>query len=117
MNSLVLIGAVLLGCIGLAIAAALLYTPPQPVMQRRLTPFAVLPVPEDTPAVRAFLHELAAQVAWMDASVLRSVILVYPEKAPAVQALCEEMAQNYEVFMAMSFAQVTAVVEKERDAP
>ena len=111
MNSLILVGTVFLLCLGLAVAAALLYTPEQPQEERRLTPFAVLPVAEDTPSLRAFLHELAAQVSWMDAAVLHSVILVYPEDAPALRELCEEAAQNYEVFMAMSLPQMEALLE------
>ncbi len=61
--------------------------------------FAVLPVPEDSPAARAMLEHYASQILWMDAKILRCVILVCQ---PRTQAMCEELARDYPCYTVMS---------------
>ena len=65
--------------------------------------FAVLPVPEDTPAMRAYLQAYAAQILWMDAHVLQRVILVCTRES---EALCRDMAQHYSCYTVMTLTGV-----------
>ncbi len=102
MSGIALIGCILLLCIGIAVLITLLSTPDCEHMENPEA-FAVLPVPEDTPHVRAFLEFYASQIAWMDASVLRCVILVYN---PQTQALCEDLARDYACYQAMPLEEV-----------
>lgn len=100
--------AMLLG-IGGAILIALLSTEGSEDVEKAEA-FAVLPVPENTPSARAFLEHYASQIAWMDAKVLRCVILV---SIPETHALCEELARDYECYTAMTLGEVQALLAKQ----
>lgn len=93
-----ILGSILLLGIGAAILAALFFTPDSEPAQVPEA-FAFLPVPEDTPHMRAFLEYYASQISWMDASVLRCVVLV---SSPQSAALCADLARDYPCFAAMS---------------
>lgn len=67
-----------------------------------LHPFAILPVPDGKPSTRAFLHRYASQIAWMDESILRCVLLVYSPEDMETKTLCSEMAREYSFYTAMS---------------
>ena len=111
MNGLLLMGGLVLAGIGLAILLGL-HRPEVPP-QHRLCPFAVLLVRDAAPGTEALLRQYAAQVAWMDAEVLRCVLLVYlPEDADAEQ-LCREMVQEYAVFAAAPLPEVQTMLEAQ----
>ena len=63
----------------------------------------VLPVPEDTPDMRMFLRDFAAQILWTDARVLQCVILVC---TPESETLCRDMARDHSCFAVMTPAEV-----------
>ena len=111
MIHLALIGGVLLLAVGGAGAFALLAVPPEDDAPPLRVPFAVLPVPAADPAVRAQLHRIAAQTSWMDAAVLRTVLLVYPDGDVPIRALCEDMARDYAVFSAVSRTDAAALLD------
>ena len=101
MAGMVLVGTVLLLGIGAA-AAAVLLTPGEQEEVQTLCAVAFLPVPEDTPSARAFLSYYASQVSWMDAQVLRCVILV---GSAQTMPLCRELARDYPCYAAMTLAE------------
>jgi hypothetical protein len=105
MAGLVVVGSILLLCIVMVAALAMVSTEDGGNVENPEA-FAVLPVPEDTPHVRAFLEFYASQVSWMDASVLRCVILVGNAQT---QGLCEELAQNHACYQAMTLTEVQAL--------
>lgn len=80
--------------------------PDDPAETGIFAPFCILPVAHASPSVRAFLERYAAQTAWMDVSVLHSVILVYPDENAEAAQLCEEMTRQYAFFSHMSFSQL-----------
>ncbi len=71
-----------------------------------LVPFALLPVPDALPSTRAFIELHASQIAWMDAQLLRSMILLYEDGNRASEALCREMIRQYPFFSCMSLSEV-----------
>ena len=95
MSGIALIGCILLLVIGTAVLLALLSTTDGENVESPAA-FAFLPVPEDTPHVRAFLEYYASQVSWMDASVLQCVILV---STPQSASLCADLARDFFVFL------------------
>ncbi len=102
MNALALILAVLLLGIGGAVLIAL-FSGDVPEPAEHPDAFAILPVPEDTPSARAHLEHYASQIAWMDAEILRCVILV---SNPQSRDLCEELSRDYECYRTMSSAEL-----------
>ena len=109
MSGIALIGCILLLVIGTAVLLALLSTTDGENVESPAA-FAFLPVPEDTPHVRAFLEFYASQISWMDASVLRCVILV---GNPQTAELCRDMAQNYACYQAMPLEEVQAFLARQ----
>ena len=93
-----LLGCLFLLIIGIAVLTALFLTPDNETAESPQA-FAFLPVPEDSPHVRAFLEFYASQISWMDASVLQCVILV---STPQTQALCADLARDYACYAAMT---------------
>lgn len=86
-----------------------------PTETGHLAPFCILPVAHASPSVKAFLERYAAQTAWMDVSVLHSVILVYPDENAEAALLCEEIAKQYAFFSHMSFSQIQAFLATRMD--
>lgn len=84
-----------------------------PHEQKKLIPFAVLPVPDSSPSSKAFLEFYASQIAWMDSEILYTVLLVYPEHAPDVQNLCEEISRQYDFFTPLSLPQAKQLLERK----
>ena len=82
-----------------------------PDENQKLTPFAVLPVPDSSPSVKAFLEFYASQIAWMDSEILYTVLLIYPENAPDVQQLCEEISRQHDFFTPLSLPQAQQLLE------
>ena len=70
--------------------------------------FALLPVTEDSPSERAFLEYYASQIMWMDADVLRCVILVANEES---LPLCQELARDHACYTAMTLPQARAFLD------
>lgn len=109
MSGLAFVCTVMLLGIGGAILIALLSTEGDEDVEKAEA-FAVLPVPEDTPSVKAFLEHYASQIAWMDAKILRCVVLV---SIPETHALCEELARDYECYTVMSLGEVQAFLARQ----
>ena len=109
MTGLALVGAVLLLGLGAAILAVLL-TPGNTDDAFALEVFAMLPVPDSAPATRAFLEYYASQIVWMDAAVLRCVILVANEES---LPLCQELARDYPCYTAMTLVQARAFLDSK----
>ena len=107
MIALALIGILLLVCVGAAISAVLLAAGDndEPFA---LDVFAMLPVPDSAPATRAFLEYYASQIMWMDADVLRCVILVANEES---LPLCQELARDHACYTAMTLPQARAFLD------
>ncbi len=74
--------------------------------EQTLVPFAVMPVTNAEPSTKAFLELYAGQIAWMDSSMLRSVILVYEDENHDAAALCQELSRQYDFFSCMSLCSV-----------
>lgn len=111
MYGLCLIGGILLAALGGALLYAFL-SPAGPGKTEMLHPFAILPVPDDSPSTKAFLHRYASQIAWMDESVLRCVLLVYLPEEAGTGELCAEMAREYDFYTAMSLPEAQKLLEK-----
>jgi hypothetical protein len=96
--AMALLGCLVLLIIGIAVLTALFFTPD---IEEADSPqaFAFLPVPEDSPHVRAFLEFYASQILWMDASVLQCVILI---STPQTQELCTDLARDYACYATMT---------------
>jgi hypothetical protein len=75
-----------------------------------LMPFAVLPITDGSASTSAFLARFAGQAAWMDSSVLRSVLLVYQDTDIAAEQLCRNMEQQYDFFTALSLTQAKCLL-------
>lgn len=101
MFGIFLIGGVLLAALGTVLFCVLLKAPEESSGEA-LCPLAVLPVTDAAPSTRAFIERYASQIAWMDESILRCVLLVYPPEKPDVRALCDDLAREYDFFTAMS---------------
>ena len=112
MNGILLVGVLLLVGAGCMVLLAL-YRPEEAVQEERLCPFAVLPVRDGSPCTEALLRQYAAQVAWMDAEVLRCVLLVYPPEDADAAELCREMVREYAVFAAASLPEALAMMEEK----
>ena len=117
MEELLLIGVMVLAVLG-GIAVLVLYRQPDVSDPAVLCPFAVLPVTDGLPRTEALLRHYAAQVAWMDAEVLRCVLLIYPPEDAEAAALCRYMEREYVVFRAASLIEAQALMaEKCRCRP
>jgi len=104
MDALLMIGILLLAGIGGFLAFSLLT--PRPVRtEGTLVPFSVLPVQNAQPSTRAFIELLAGQIAWMDSSVLQSMVLMYPDGDDGTAAMCQELARQYDFFSCMSLSE------------
>ncbi len=110
MDILLLVGLLLLAGIGGFLAFSLLSAQP-PADEGVLAPFCVVPVGSASASNKAFLELLAGQIAWMDSSVLRSVVLMYPDADTQAASLCAEMARQYDFFSCMSLTQAQALLE------
>lgn len=111
MYGLFLIVGMLLAALGAAVFCVLLKAPEEHGNEA-LCPFAVLPVTDAAPSTRAFLERYASQIAWMDESVLRCVLLVYLPEETNAQALCSDMAREYDFFTAVSLPEAQALLAK-----
>ncbi len=111
--------AILCGFLLLVLLAGVLLClctkPDDPTETGILAPFCILPVAHASPSVRAFLERYAAQTAWMDVSVLHSVILVYPDEDAEAAQLCQELAGQYDFFSDMSHSQMQAFLAMRID--
>lgn len=76
-----------------------------------LAPFSVLPLPDASPDVRAYLELLAGQIAWMDSNVMHSLVLVYGEDDAETAALCDEMRRKYDFIVCMTLPEAKALLE------
>jgi hypothetical protein len=104
MDAMLIIGIMLLAGVGGFLTFSLLM--PCPVSKdMHLVPFSVLPVQNALPSTKAYLELLAGQVAWMDSSVMQSMVLMYPDGDEEICQLCREMAQQYDFFTCMSLSQ------------
>ena len=111
MNALSIVGGVVVLFLA-GVILILLLSIPDREQQETLVPFAVLPVPNATPETQAFLRHLASQLAWMDAEVLRCVILVYPPENKTIQELCQEMAREYSLYSVRSLSEVHQLLDE-----
>ncbi|MBQ8928457.1 MAG: hypothetical protein IJ055_09345 [Oscillospiraceae bacterium] len=111
MEALLYIGVPMLIIIGGVILFALCAVPPGETAAHIL-PYAVLTVREAAPSDKAYLEQYAAQLAWMDASVLHTVLLVYPDEREDVRALCEELRRQYDFFTVCSLGQAHALLDR-----
>ena len=112
MEELLLIGVLVIVVLG-GIAVLVLYRPPDVSYPAQLCAFAVLPVTDASPRTEAMLRYYAAQTAWMDAEVLRCVLLVYPPEEEETAALCRYMAQEYAAFRAVPLPEAQALLEEK----
>ena len=111
MEELLLIGVMVLAVLG-GIAVLVLYRPPEESDPAALCPFAVLAVTDASPRTEALLRHYAARVAWMDAEVLRCVLLVYPPEDAETAALCSEMVREYAVYAAVPLPEAQALLAR-----
>ncbi len=110
MDILLLIGLLLLAGIGGFLTFSLLSAQPS-AEGGALSPFCIVPVYHGDASTKAFLELLAGQIAWMDSSVLRSVVLMYADEDAQAASLCEEIARQYDFFSCMSLTQAQALLE------
>lgn len=110
MYGLFLVGGILLAALGGALLYAL-FSVTEQGQTEMLHPFAILPVPDDSPSTKAFLHRYASQIAWMDESILRCVLLVYLPEEAGTGELCAEMAREYDFYTAMSLPEAQKLLE------
>lgn len=114
MDVLLIIGIMLLAGIGGFLAFSLL-TPRPVCTPHQLVPFSVLPVQDAQPSTKAFLELLAGQIAWMDSSVLQSMVLMYRDGDEVTASMCREMAQQYDFFSCMSLSEAQALLAVRMD--
>lgn len=111
MDALSVAGAVIILILSGVILVILLSVPDRE-RKEKLIPFAILPIPDAKPSTQAFLRHLASQLVWMDAEVLRCVMLVYPEGDEGIKELCHEMAREYSVYNAQSLTEMHELLDK-----
>ena len=111
MNAFSVLGGIMILILA-GVILIILLSEPDEERKETLVPFAVLPVPDDTPSTQAFLRHLASQLVWMDAEVLRCVILVYPPENIGIQELCQDMAREYSIYSVRSLAEVHDLLDK-----
>nr|MDE6729223.1 hypothetical protein [Oscillospiraceae bacterium] len=85
--------------------------------QNLLMPFSVILVPDHLPATKAFLEYYASQIAWMDSSLLRCMILLYPDENPDAELLCRDMSREHEFFTACSVSQFREFLDAQQKNP
>ena len=81
--------------------------------EKKLFPFAVLPVPDDSPESEAFLKFYASQIIWTDSDIFCTVLLIYPENAPAVRQLCEAFSREHDCFQAVTLSQAQQMIQSQ----
>ena len=105
----------------LAIAAVMIFgavfRKPTAENQNPLMPFSVILVPDHRPATKAFLEYYASQIAWMDSSLLRCMILLYPDGDPEAEMLCRDMSREHEFFTACSVSQFREFLDAQQKNP
>ena len=99
--------------ISLSLAAFACFAKALPKGKSKLIPFAVLPVPDGSPAARAFLERYAGQIAWMDSEILRCVFLVYPDDSPDAEILCTDMHRQYDFFSPVSLTEMLKILKQK----
>lgn len=85
--------------------------------QNLLIPFSMILISDNRPATKAFLEYYASQIAWMDSSILRCMLLVYPDDNPDAEQLCEDMSRQHEFFTACSVSAFYALLDKPEKNP
>lgn len=85
--------------------------------QNVLTPFSVILVPDHLPATRAFLEYYASQIAWMDSSLLRCMLLLYPDENQQAEQLCRDMSREHEFFTACSMSEFREFLDTQQKNP
>ena len=111
MNALSVTGVIVILIIT-GVVLILLLSVPDEDRKETLIPFAILPVPDATPSTQAFLRHLASQLVWMDAEVLRCVILVYPPEDEGIKELCQDMSREYSIYSAKSLTEIHDLIDK-----
>ena len=111
MNALSVVGGIIILILA-GVILILLLSVPDREQKETLIPFAILPVPDAMPSTQAFLRHLASQLVWMDAEVLRCVILVYPPENKKIQGLCQDMAREYSIYSAQSLTETHDLLDK-----
>lgn len=105
MDALLLISLFFAAVLGSVLLYALLYPVGENDENCVLSPFSVLPVPDGEPSTRAFLERLAGQIAWMDSSVMQTLILIHLDSDTEAAALCEDISRQYDFISCMSLSQ------------
>ncbi|MCR4646928.1 MAG: hypothetical protein K5695_16230 [Oscillospiraceae bacterium] len=112
MDEMLLVGVLVLLVLG-GIGVLIMHNAPEVEDPAQLCVFAVLPVTDATPRTEALLRYYAAQTAWMDAEVLRCVLLVYPPEDAETEALCRDMAREYSTFRAVPLPEAQALMAEK----
>ncbi len=116
MDAVVLLGILLFAAVSGFLAFFVLS--PRKIQQPELiAPFAVLPVRNADASTRAFLELFAGQVAWMDSSVLHSVLLMYADEDTETAQMCEEIARQYDFFTCMSLSEAQRLLALRLEFP
>ncbi len=116
MDAIVLLGIFLFAAVS-GFLAFFAFSPRKIQQPELLAPFAVLPIRNADASTRAFLELFAGQVAWMDSSVLHSVILMYADEDAQTAQMCAEIAQQYDFFTCMSLSEVQRLLELRMEIP
>ena len=82
-----------------------------PESEKPILPFAVLPVSECSPSMKAFLEFYASQIAWMDSEILYTVLLVWPDNNLEIRKLCEELSRQYDFFTSVSLSEAKDILD------
>lgn len=85
--------------------------------QNLLTPFSLILISDDLPATKAFLEYYASQIAWMDSSILRCMLLIYPDHNFNAEQLCKDMSRQHEFFTACSVSAFHALLDQQGKNP
>ena len=85
--------------------------------QNLLIPFSIILISDNLPATKAFLEYYASQIAWVDSSILRCMLLIYPDDNPDAEQLCEDMSRQHEFFTACSVSSFRALLDEQEKNP
>ncbi|MBE6850862.1 MAG: hypothetical protein E7504_03850 [Ruminococcus sp.] len=116
MENVFLIGILLFAAIG-GFLAFVVFSPQKTQQPEMLAPIAVLPVRNADASTRAFLELFAGQVAWMDSSILHSVVLIYTDNDDKTAQMCAEITQQYDFFTCMSLSEVQRLFALRMEVP
>lgn len=105
--------AVILCMIAIGLVVSVRFARPEQEHENRLTPFAVLMIANGSPSERAFLEYYASQMAWMDSSILKYMLLVYPDELAEAKHLCKDMSREYAFFTAVSLSELHALLNRQ----